>query len=154
MLKPHSTEVRSAIEKLGLTDKVTRHSTFDDWQEKTAKFANPKYSYPLWEQLSKGIAVTYPFAWEWFETILAGKPVKLFFEPDEQDESFVFQDGKDVPVVLNECYRFTFYIIDEQASFLIAYNDHENLFACGTAKKWLLDYLREGDLALKIWEVA
>ena len=148
----HSLEVRDALTKTGLSKKVTFQSKLDVWDKILRIFSGSQYEYPFWQCLVESIGVTYPFAWEWFDSILSGKEVILFFEPEENDGCFFFEDGGNLVPVLEECYRFTFYLTDSNASFLLAYNDHENLLACGSAKEWLMNYLNEVHPDLKIWK--
>lgn len=150
-MTPHSLEVDSAIIRTGLSERVTFQSKLNVWHEVLKLFSGSQYVYPLWEHLNESISVTYPFAWEWFDSLLSGKEVILFFEPDESDGCFLFDDGRNIIPVLAECYRFTFYLTDSDGSFLLAYNDHENLIACGYAREWLLSYLNEVYPNLKVW---
>lgn len=149
---PHSLEVKDAIVETGLSERVIFQSKLTIWNQVLRLFSSSEYVYPFWEHLNEPISVTYPFAWEWFDSLLSGKEVILFFEPDENDGCFLFDDGGNLMPVLAECYRFTFYLTDTNSSFLLAYNDHENLIACGSAKEWLLNYLNEEHPDLKIWK--
>ena len=39
--------------------------------------------------------------------------------------------------ILGETSLFEFYVTDKNASYLLAFNHHDYLIACGEAKNWL-----------------
>lgn len=112
---------------------------------------NNQYTYPLWEHLRIYTGVSFPFAWSWFDTILANKEVLLFFELQDDERMFQVENGSDIPKILEESYRFNFYVSNKETSFLLAYNDHENLIATGEAIDWLCDFLQKYHPTLKVY---
>lgn len=85
-------------------------------------FCSSSYRYPIWENLISYIGVTFPYSWDWFASLLSNKEVILFFEPTENDFAYVIINGAEIPDILNNSYRFTFYITDSESSFLFCYN--------------------------------
>ena len=139
----HGEEVLQALKDLGNTDyEVMDYNNSILYFDKTVdKFGlNKKYTYPLWENLTDRMGVDYEYSWEWINDFLDNKEVLFFFEPGDDRRVFRFYNGADVVDILNNSYGFVFYITDEQQSFLLSYNDHDNLIACGSAKEWLASY--------------
>ncbi len=75
--------------------------------------------------------------WQWINEFVGKEESIMFFNESDEKKSFVFKDGADLTTVLSETYGFEFYVTNKQTSFLIAFNNHDYLIACGTAKKWL-----------------
>jgi hypothetical protein len=117
------------------------------------KFTGIKqHCYPTWEHLNNSLSVRHDFAWLWFEEMLKGKEVLFFFENDRDKAMFCFEDAGQLTEVLENCYGFVFYISNWNADFLLAYNDHDYLIACGEAKEWLRNYHTVKELGLEIYE--
>lgn len=107
-------------------------------KEVLSKYTNTSdYSYPLWECLVDSVSVYKEFAWECFKAILRDKEVIFFFENEDDERMFLFRDGGELTRVLEDCYKFTFYITNPNVNFLISYNDHNYLLLCGEAREWL-----------------
>ena len=43
----------------------------------------------------------------------------------------------DLVAVLGETYGFEFYVTNKEKSYLLVFNHHDILMACGDAKNWL-----------------
>ncbi|MBK9413261.1 MAG: hypothetical protein IPP27_16585 [Bacteroidetes bacterium] len=98
------------------------------------------YKYPLWENLSNWCGVDYRYSWEWFNQIIETNDLILFFEPEDDKNFILIDNAVDLIKLINNSYRFTFYISNIEAEFLYCYNDHDNLLASGKAIKWLSSY--------------
>ena len=62
---------------------------------------------------------------------------------------YYFEDGNSIVDMYNETWQsIEFYVTDEKFSFLLSYNHHDYLIACGDAKKWLIDFGRSNDLKI------
>jgi hypothetical protein len=148
----HSEEFKNAAHKTGveiieLSDKKTDEvllSVYENFSEKGV------YEYPLWENLVNWSGVDYRFSWEWFEEMLSEKSVYLFFEPLDKYQIFLIENGGRLPIVLEECYRFTFYVVDPESHFLFCYNDHDNLIASEGGRLILENYVLHKGLNLKV----
>jgi len=142
-IERHSDEMLSAIQCLPQVDYELSSYEFSCalYDQVTKHFVKEcKYQYPMWDNLQDWIGVDYRFSWEWFSDLLKSREVILFFEPDDDWRMFTFKDGSIIPQILNNCYGFVFYVTDIRCSFLLSYNDHDNLLACGLAKNWLRTY--------------
>jgi hypothetical protein len=147
-------EVRNAIKICNARAKEIDLALCPDLKTKIhEKYTGNKYHiFPTWEHLRDSLAVRKEFAWEWFEDMLKNKEIILFFEHDRDRGMFYFEDGAELPQVLENCYGFVFYISNWNTDFLLAYNDHDNLIACGEAKEWLRNYPKVRELGLEIYE--
>lgn len=143
MIPKHSEEFINACIETGIQCKILSEDEKSILIDRTIqKFTRAgQYNYPLWESLIKSVGITFPFAWEWFDIILKQKEVVFFFEPDARDKAFKIEKAECIPLILQNSYRFTFYITDYDNSFLFCYNDHDNLIAAGDAELWLLDFV-------------
>jgi hypothetical protein len=147
-------EVRNAIELTHSKAKEVLLPLRRDMKIKIyEKYTGHKFHYyPTWERTRDYLAITHQFAWLWFEDMLKGKEILFFFENDTDKAMFHFEDGGEITQVLHNCYGFVFYISNWNADFLLAYNDHDNLIACGEAKEWLRNYPAVKKLGLEIYE--
>jgi hypothetical protein len=149
----HSAEVEKALEALSLPYKLlTAEKSEKIHHSFCKKYAQEKtYQYPLWDHLHEGniFSVQNPDAWQWFETLLAGKTSYLFFENKDDIHFFEIPDGGQLSAILGECYLFTFYITDPDLSFYFSFNDHEVLTAGGTAVNLLQNYLYSNKIGLR-----
>lgn len=80
-------------------------------------------------------SIRHPDAWQWVDDFVRNSEVILFF--NSGDDLAMFRvNGTDLVAILGE-FTDEFYVTNENGDFLIAYNHHEYLVACGTAKPWL-----------------
>jgi hypothetical protein len=153
MIHKHSEEFENACKETNtffiILEEKDKQEIMAKIQMQFGRFSH--YNYPLWENLTNYIGITFSYAWEWFEQILKQKEVYFLFEPEEQDKVFIIADGGLLPSILNNAYKFTFYVTDSECSFLLCFNDHDNLIAVGQAKKWLIDYTNHHHPELKIF---
>jgi hypothetical protein len=98
-----------------------------------------EYSYPLWEKIINYKSVQYKYAWELFSNILKDEKVILFFDFSDDKTMFSFEDGSVLTEVFENCFRFIFYLTNEENTFLLAFNDHDYLIGAGQAIKWIED---------------
>ena len=61
----------------------------------------------------------------------------MFFNESDEKKSFLFKNGDDLVAVLGETYGFEFYVTNKEKSYLLVFNHHDILMACGDAKNWL-----------------
>ncbi|MCK9206917.1 MAG: hypothetical protein M0P66_07395 [Salinivirgaceae bacterium] len=111
--------------------------------EKTAlKFTKTKsLNYPMWDNLNDWLGIDFAFSWEWLPDFIKGRTIYLFTDQDDiKDKIFIIENGDILPLVLQNCSGFTFYITNLDNSYLICYNDHDNLIVCGEAVSWLANY--------------
>ncbi|PAD66658.1 hypothetical protein CHH83_22945 [Bacillus sp. 7586-K] len=102
----------------------------------------------IWETLLKAVdklesecvAVSNDNAWRWIDEFIVNNQAILFFNPSEEKVSFEFNNGEDIVKVLENCYDFEFYVSNRSLDYLICFNHHRILYACGTASKWLSKY--------------
>jgi hypothetical protein len=115
------------------------------------KYCGSEYNYPLWENLDSYTGIIFPYPWKWFSEMLEKQKVLLFFEPNEGDISFQINNGSVLSSILENAYQFTFYLTNEESSFLLCCNDHDNLIASGDAIAWLHSYVLRHHPGLKLY---
>lgn len=98
----------------------------------------------LWEHFTQDIAIYDPQSWSWIKEFLGDEKVILFFYEPEQKFAFRFNSGFDAFSVLNNGqYVFTdFYLTNEACDYLLCFNHHQHLIACGAAKDWLREKIK------------
>jgi len=123
-------------------------------QEKYAHFLSqflekysqkPFYKYPIWENLKETatFSVSEEFAWLWFEELLVGKEIIVFFDLHQSPTALQLDNGADLKKGLENCSTFNFYVSNTELDFYFSYcDDHDLLTTGGTAvrslqKHWL-----------------
>ncbi len=104
---------------------------------------NPFYKYPIWGNLNEEstFSVSQPFAWLWFEELLADKAIIVFFDLHNAPTALKIANGADLKKGLENCSTFNFYVSDPDLGFYFAFcDDHEILTAGGTAMPLLQKY--------------
>jgi hypothetical protein len=84
-------------------------------------------------------AVSNDDAWTWINEFVTDKVI-IFFNPQDEKVSFIFNNGKHIIDIISECYSFEFYLADFDLNYVICFNHHRVLIACGTASLWLKKY--------------
>ncbi len=113
----------------------------------TNKFCNSQVKHYLWEGfcslVNKGnldcVAVSNDDAWSWIDQYIENDAI-MFFNPYDEKISYVFTNGKDIVNTLAECYNFEFYITNNDFDYILCFNHHRVLYACGDASEWLKLY--------------
>ncbi|PKL77349.1 MAG: hypothetical protein CVV27_05775 [Candidatus Melainabacteria bacterium HGW-Melainabacteria-1] len=93
----------------------------------------------LWENLVESEGVVEPRAWEWIKEIHFAQEIVMFFNDWDEEDMFLFPDPQSVTTVLGDCYDFEYYLTNMSTDFLITFNHHDGVSACGTAMAWLRD---------------
>jgi hypothetical protein len=74
---------------------------------------------------------------------LGGRPAVLFFDSGESSSMFQFEAGEFIPIVLAECPLFEYYVTNDDLSYLIAKDHHDNLYALDEAEEWLRRVIKQ-----------
>jgi hypothetical protein len=124
----------AAVDVKELTDSECQHIR----QALLQKYTSGLTDWPLWiwEHVQDEYATQCPDGWRAIGDFAADSDVVLFFNPKDDQSIFLFHSGRDVVRVLGECSGFEVYFTDLGTSFLLIYNHHDYLVACGTAKEW------------------
>ena len=91
----------------------------------------------LWDDLTDHVYVNSSDAWSWTNEYIGNTEVIMFFNESDEKKSFLFKNGDDLVAVLGETYGFEFYVTNKEKSYLLVFNHHDILMACGDAKNWL-----------------
>jgi hypothetical protein len=93
----------------------------------------------IWESFHDYVSVRAPFGWEILDEFVGENPVLMLFLPWQESSMVEFSNGSQIPGVLQESYGIEFYITNRETDYLICYNHHDYLIACGhDAIAWLL----------------
>lgn len=96
-----------------------------------------EYKYPLWDHLVRPATYSNPSGWKLLGDYLGHQRTLLFFEWTDCEDVFVFEDGADVVPVLAETHGFVLYLSNERLDYLLCFNDHDSILACGDAAHWV-----------------
>jgi len=97
------------------------------------------YGY-LWEHTKDALSVRDGNAWKRIPEFISEHMCIMFFNSFDEKASVTFMKGEDVGLILGDMYGFEFYLTNEATEYLLCYNHHDYLIACGTAKDWLVSY--------------
>lgn len=91
----------------------------------------------LWENIIDYFSVNDSSAWQWINEFIGDKESILFFNESDEKKAFLIGNGNDLVTILSETYGFEFYVTNKKITYLLAFNHHDYLIACGDSKKWL-----------------
>ena len=91
----------------------------------------------LWQSVSDSLSTCNNEAWAWIGELIPRAECIMFFNPSDEKLSITFRNGRDAVLVLAETYGFEFYLTNESTDYLLCFNHHNVLMACGYAKDWL-----------------
>lgn len=94
----------------------------------------------LWEGIINEVAINDKDAWQWINKFISNSEAIMFFNPSDEKKVYRFTNGDDVVAILSETYGFEFYITNRAVDYLLCFNHHDVLIACGNAKEWLKEY--------------
>lgn len=104
------------------------------------KYAGGNKTIPLWENLKENIGVNNKDAWQWIGEFIGDTETIIFFNFSDEKAAFTFKSGDNVVSILSETYGFEFYLTNWATEYLICFNHHDVLIACGNAIDWLSKY--------------
>lgn len=105
----------------------------------------------IWEAFVHSYAVQAPGSYKWVTNFLVSQQAILLFDPNHEQAMFNFSNGADIIRVVDELNLDDFYVTNTAIEYLLCYNHHEYLCACGTALSWLRNYVAQVQ-ALEKWQ--
>lgn len=142
----NQTEIEEAITKSGVNAyKVSSNQAIDIWHNIVVKYTNAHdHCNWLWENFLDEYSVCSTDSWTWIQSYLQNKPCYFIINDVVcgcgRKLAYYFDDGSTIVDMYNETWQgIEFYVTDENLSFLLSYNHHDYLSACGDAKKWLIE---------------
>lgn len=107
-----------------------------------AKYTNVTGDYVwLWENFRDEYSVNDTEAWSWISYYVKNQPCYFIVNHCGEKTAYYFECGNSMIDMYNETGQLIeFYVTDEEFSYLLCYNHHDYLIACGEAKKWLIDF--------------
>lgn len=126
-------------------DKGRRRYTFLDSKEiqyiqkniRKKYIDNKKEGVFLWEKLSEFKKKQDSELWKYISEFIGETECIVFFNVEDDSNMIRLYSGDDLKFMLEETCGYEFYITDEKYSYLICFNHHDILYACGRAIKWL-----------------
>jgi len=118
-----------------------------------AKFTRNGHE-PIWTDLNPCVVAADPDGsiQSTINDLLDGCPAVLLFDKDDDDVALRFSSASQLQLALVNCHPFVFYISNDAADYLIARDDHDNIYALDRnkvapqAEHWLRDAkARHGD---------
>ncbi len=132
-----SEEVKRAADVLDINiTELSRDVSLEIIKIITEKYAAGNSCF-LWDDLTDYVYVNNSDAWSWINEYIGNTEVIMFFNESDEKKSFLFKNGDDLVAVLGETYGFEFYVTNKEKSYLLVFNHHDILMACGDAKNWL-----------------
>ena len=114
------------------------------------KFTESYEHYALWENLKEPFGVREPHSWEWIDEFLREKEFYFFFEEDNDETIYIILENQSLSKLLREMPIKVFYVTNDNLDYIISYNDHEYLIACGIAETWLRN--KVADMTANGWK--
>lgn len=130
-------EITDAASELGIELIELSNEEFECIRTNIKKIYANRPGLFLWEKLTDRISVNDSDAWQYIDEFIGDKESILFFNEDEERKAFVIESGSDLVAILGKTSYFEFYITNKNASYLLVFNHHDYLIACGEAKNWL-----------------
>lgn len=100
------------------------------------------YAWALWDSpyFAKNVSRERGDAWEWCGDFVGNQDVVLFFNSLDEEAVFAIPSGGALVQILGEMYWSEFYLTDTATDYLLCFNHHDFLIACGRAREWLEHY--------------
>jgi hypothetical protein len=134
-------QIKSAANLLNVNIQEVQVSTTNNIVSQVIdKFAAGNKGIPLWERLINYISIYNKDAWLWINELIGDNETIMFFNTSDEKAAFAFNNGDDVVSVLSDTYGFEFYLTNRAVDYLLCFNHHDVLVACGNAMKWIRKY--------------
>lgn len=105
------------------------------------KFIAGKRTPQMWDALEGCVSIQDRDSWRWIDEFVEDNKAILCVDEGHAEwklRMYEFNDGQQLVNVLGETFHFEFYVTDRDVSYLLCFNDHDYLIACGRATGWLL----------------
>ena len=95
-------------------------------------------AYALWDRLNNHVGYYDDAGWIAISKIIGNNPCILFIEHEKFGINL--SNGATLNIILEDTFGFVFYITDVNCDYLICFNDHNIVLACGNATQWVNEY--------------
>lgn len=101
-----------------------------------------RYSWAMWDSrfFAESVGRQSEDAWRWCGDFVGNSAVLLFFNLSDEESMFEVVGSGALIQLIGEMFHVEFYLTDESNSYLLCYNHHSFLIACGAAREWLTNY--------------
>jgi hypothetical protein len=107
------------------------------------KYADSNFNYPLWDQLISRGSLRDDNGWKYISDFVKDTQAILLLEEETESFGVVLKNGFGLKQLLENTFHFVFYVTNYNFDYLICFNDHDYLIACGSAENWLLNIKRD-----------
>lgn len=97
----------------------------------------------LWENISNPAYFSDSLGWSYIGNFVGENPCLIIFNDVDSWCAIEISNGFDLTRLLSESYGFEFYVINQELTYAICFNHHDQLVCAGEAKKWFYDYMNE-----------
>ncbi len=97
------------------------------------RFARSPHAEVLWHDLGERVSVQHERGWQAIPLVAGAGSCFVFLDESRSRQTYVFDDAQDVESMLREAVGFEYYVSDRECTYLVAFNDHDFLIACGDA---------------------
>lgn len=97
----------------------------------------------LWENIANPVYLNDPLGWSYIGNFIDDVPCLIIFNDFDSWVAIEISNGVDLTQLLSESYGFEFYVINQELTYVICFNHHDQLICAGEAEKWLNDYKDE-----------
>lgn len=134
-------KISAEIRKIGLANGIAAEELSDEDTKKIKNNIALKYTHLqpgpfLWDRLKDAAIREDRGGWEKICDFVGNSKCLIFFDDVEDKSVLVINNGKNLHKLLNEMYGFEFYVTDFETDYLLCFNHHDCLLACGAAKNW------------------
>lgn len=101
-----------------------------------------RYSWAMWESkfFAEHVGLRAEDGWRWCGDLVGSQEVVLFFNSSDDKAMFMVAGGDDLVNILGEMPRREFYLTNASTDYLLCFNHHDYLIACGATREWMVNY--------------
>jgi hypothetical protein len=132
-MKPVGDEFLRAAVVSGVTVGRRSQAQASLLHQQMRSFFGEEHTYWLWEGLKNCISFRDPLGWRLIPEFLKNHPALVFFNEFDDQRVFEISTGDDLLAILSESYGYEFYVTNDKADFLVCFNHHDFVIACGSA---------------------
>lgn len=96
----------------------------------------------IWENFIDASHLQDPLGWSYIGNFIGDTFCLIMFYDFDSWVVMRINNGSDLTLLLGESYGFEFYVMDQNLTYVVCFNHHDQLICVGEAKRWL-DNLRK-----------
>lgn len=92
----------------------------------------------IWENMKESEYVNDPLGWSYVDDFVGKEKCLIMFFEFNNWVIMRISSGISLKKLLEESFAFEFYIVDEDVTYVICFNHHDQLIGVGKAKEWIV----------------